>query len=206
MAAVILTAFALQAGAQTRAAPDSGRGPVAEPLAPGDAIQLSFWRDPQFNGDYSVDETGMVVLPFLGVRRVTNTPSSELKRQLLDDYAQQLRNQDVRVTLLRRVRILGAVKNPGLYRVEPTMTLGDAVAVAGGPTPEGKLKGIRILRNGQEIRSNLDGRTRLAEYVRSGDQIMVPERGWFARNGFYIVAAAGISTLGAIIAHKVGAF
>jgi protein involved in polysaccharide export with SLBB domain len=126
---------------------------------------------------------------------------AELKRTLLEEYSQQVRNQEVRVTFLRRVRILGAVKNPGLYRVDPTMTVGDALALAGGATSEGKLQEIRLSRNGQEVQSRLDIKVQLLGQVRSGDQIVVPERSWFSRNSGYVVAAA-ISALGVIIAFQ----
>lgn len=181
---------------------DSGAGALSEPLAPGDAIQLAFWREPQLSGDYPIDETGMVVLPLLGPRTVARVPPAELKRTLLEEYAQQVRNQEVRITLLRRVRILGAVKNPGLYRVDPTMTVVDALALAGGATPQGKLKGIRILRNGQEIHSHLDVNMQLLEQVRSGDQIEVPDRSWFSRNGPYVLAA-GVSAIGIIVSRAI---
>jgi polysaccharide export outer membrane protein len=180
---------------------DSGGAASGEPLAPGDAIQLAFWREPQLSGDYPIDETGTVVLPLLGARRVTRMSPAELKRTLLEEYSQQVRNQEVRVTFLRRVRILGAVKNPGLYRVDPTMTVGDALALAGGATSEGKLQEIRLSRNGQEVQSRLDIKVQLLGQVRSGDQIVVPERSWFSRNSGYVVAAA-ISALGVIIAFQ----
>ena len=168
-------------------------------LVPGDAIRLAFWREPELDGEYPVDETGTVVLPLLGHRKVTEVPPGELKETLLREYAEQLRNQEVQVTLLRRVRVLGAVHVPGLYYVDPTMTLGDAIALAGGATSDGKLNEIKIFRAGEETRSDLDSSTRIAEEVRSGDQIMVPERSWFARNGAVIVAAT-ISAVGFIVA------
>lgn len=200
--AVIATVRAAPGSTQVRAPLDSARDSLAAALAPGDAVELSFWREPQLNGDYPVEETGTVVLPILGERTVVHTSALELKRQLLDDYAKQLRNQEVRVTFLRRVRVLGAVKNPGLYRVDPTMTLGDAVALAGGVTHEGKLQSIRIIRNSRDVWSNLDSRASVVEYLRSGDQIVVPERSWFARNGPYVLAAS-ISALGVIVARTV---
>jgi polysaccharide export outer membrane protein len=201
---VVLLLFAPGAVGWSQTGPptDSGVGALSAPLAPGDAIQLAFWREPQLSGDYPIDENGAVVLPLLGARTVTRTPPAALKRTLLDEYAQQVRNQEVRVTFLRRIRILGAVKNPGLYRVDPTMTLGDALALAGGATSEGKLKGIRVFRNGQQVRSRLDINVQLLEQVRSGDQILVPERSWFARNGPYVVAAS-VSAIGVIIARAV---
>jgi len=185
---------------QAPALADSERGALVEPLAPGDEIQLAFSREPTLGGDFPIDESGTVVLPLLGARSVSQRSPAELKRALQAEYAQQIRNQDVRITMLRRIRILGAVKNPGLYHVDPTMTVVDAVALAGGATEQGKLKSVRIFRNGQEVGSRLDLNARLLPQLRSGDQIVVPERSWFSRNGVYVVAA-GISAVGIIVAR-----
>lgn len=200
--AVLGTFPAARAWSQGSAAAKPATAVVEAPLAPGDAIQLAFWREPQLGGEFPVDENGTVVLPLLGVRSVTRLPATQLRQSLMEEYAQQIRNQDVRITLLRRVRILGAVKNPGLYRVDPTMTVVDALALAGGATPQGKPRDVQVYRDGHPVRSHLDANTQLLQQVRSGDQIVVPERSWFARNGAYVVAA-GISAVGIIIARAV---
>jgi polysaccharide export outer membrane protein len=170
-----------------------------EALVPGDAIRLTFWREPELSGGYSVDEVGVVVLPLLGARDVTGVPGTRLKQELADAYSRELANQEVQILLLRRVRILGAVKEPGLYHVDNTMTLGDAIALAGGATNVGKLDGIKILRNHGEVRDGLEVNSLLAEQIRSGDQIMVPERSWFSRHGAIVVGAL-ISATGFIVA------
>lgn len=190
LVAVLLGASAVQADAQASDSSSSQRpDSVVQALVPGDAIRLFFWRERDYNRDYPVDETGRVILPFLGTRRVTGVHPVQLKRRLLEEYSLELRNQDVEITLLRRVRVLGQVNQPGLYHVDPTMTLGDAVALAGGALPGGKLNGIQIMRNGAEIRSNLEAGTLVVEQIRSGDQIMVPRRSWIARNTRLVVGA-----------------
>lgn len=177
------------------------RAGVKDALAAGDAIRLSSWREPQIAGVYTVDEAGMVSLPMIGPRKATEVPAPEFKRQLEAEYAKQLRNQEVQITTLRRVRVLGAVKSPGIYHVDPTMNLADAIALAGGATYDGKLKGVRILRGDKEIRFDLTSRAPLE--VRSGDQIMVPQRSWLARNGV-MLAAATISAVGILLAQTIG--
>jgi len=169
----------------------SQSAPEAAPLAPGDAIRTTFWREPQLNGEYRVDETGTVVLPLLGTRNVRDIAPDRLKTALVSDYGRQLRSaDDVQIVLLRRVRVLGAVKTPGLYLVDPTMTLGDVIALAGGATQTGKLKDIRVTRNGREIRSDLNERAPVGGRLGSGDQILVPERSWFSRQGVFLLAGS----------------
>ncbi|MFQ5891046.1 MAG: polysaccharide biosynthesis/export family protein [Gemmatimonadota bacterium] len=159
------------------------------PLQPGDQIRLSFEREPELNGEYPIDETGSVVLPLLGRWRVTETPAARLKDTLFVEYDAQLRNQTVQVILLRRVRVLGAVQQAGVYHIDPTMTFGDVVALAGGATRDGKPDKIRILRDGDVIRTDLTTSDPVLTDLRSGDQVMIPERSWLSRNSRWVIGS-----------------
>jgi protein involved in polysaccharide export with SLBB domain len=169
-------------------------------LQPGDGVRLGFWRERELNGDYFVDETGSVILPLLGRRVVLGIPADRLKRELSQELQTQLVNQTVQVTLLTRVRIVGAVQRPGLYHVDPTMTVGDAVALAGGPTANGRLDRIRLLRDGAVVVSKLSAADPVFAEIRSGDEITLPERSWLSRNGAVALGAA-ISALGLVLAQ-----
>jgi polysaccharide export outer membrane protein len=159
------------------------------PLEPGDAIRLRFSREGGFDGTYRVDEVSVVVLPILGERVVRGLPPLELKGQIRREYEEQLRNQAVEVTPLRRVRILGEIRNPGLFDVDPTMTLDDAIAMAGGATALGDLGDVRLIRGGGEVASGLNVRHSVVMGVRSGDQIYVPKTSWVSRNSGMLVGA-----------------
>lgn len=202
------TALTLGAGLATAACAGSRPLPApifqptdatSSPLQPGDAVRLGFWLEPGLSGEYVVDESGVAVLPLIGSRRVTAEPAAELKQRLQADYAKEIQNQDVAIALLRRVRVLGAVKNPGLYHVDPTMTLGDVVALAGGIASNGRQGDIKVFHAGREIGSDLRLSDLATRYLTSGDEVVVPERGWFARNGAVVVGAL-ISATGIVIA------
>lgn len=168
-------------------------------LLPGDAIQIRVWRDSTLTGSYSVDDRGIVALPLLGNREVAGMVPEELRRQLLEDYAEYVRDPAIEVTILRRVNILGAVMRPGLYPVDATISLAEALAIAGGITPEGDADDVRLIRDGRVIEQDLDRATRVGEYgIRSGDHIVVAEKGWLERNpgaliGSLIGALAGVT-------------
>lgn len=172
----------------------SGYGDGATPAAaqatlePGDQIQIRLWQEPQLSGDYPVDESGYVSLPLVGLRKVTDRPASEVKRMLVEEYARQLRNQPAQITILRRIRVLGAVRDPGLYHVDPTMTLGDAIAMAGGVENDGRESSIRIYRDGRVYRARLDRGAGLTTIV-SGDEIFVPRKSWMERNATFLLGA-----------------
>ncbi len=176
----------------------ASQNPGAFPLQPGDQIRVSSWREEGISDVFVVDEEGTVVLPLLGARKVEGIPANELRSQLVEDYESRFRNHTVGVTLLRRVSILGAVREPGVYHVDPTMTVSEAVALAGGPDTGGKRGEATIIRDGEEIQRELGERTQLRSNVRSGDQIIVPQQSWFVRNATFIIGTS-ISTAAVLL-------
>lgn len=174
------------------AAPAAASAQVGE-LKPGDVIRLSISREADMSGDYPVDEMSRAALPLIGMLSVQGIPAERLREEIVSAYEDQLRNQTISVMFLRRVRVLGEVKNPGLYHVDPTMTLVDAVALAGGPTGTGSLENVSILRGSTEIQADLS--LPAQQQVQSGDQIVIGERGWWSRNGKYVIGTATTATV-----------
>ena len=174
--------------AQSATAPDS-----ALALRPGDAVRLRIWREPDLTGDFPVNESGVVVLPKLGPRLVTREHPDSLKSWVVRSYSAVLKNPSIEVLLVRRIQVLGAVKNPGLYPVEPTMTVADAIALSGGVTPQGRSNKVELRRQGEKLPGTLSGRLLIGEsHIRSGDQIFVPERSWLSRNPGIVIGAIGL--------------
>ncbi len=171
---------------------------TAGALRPGDLIRVRIWREPDFSGDFLVDEGGVVVLPRLGALNVTSEPPESLKAKLIREYRTFLNHSSIDVVFLRRVQIAGAVQKPGLYHVDPMMTVGDALALAGGVLPDGRPDKVEIIREGGKLPGTLSGRVVISHSpVRSGDQLYVPERSWVSRNPGLILG--GISTATAVL-------
>jgi protein involved in polysaccharide export with SLBB domain len=92
------------------------------------------------------------------------------------------------------------VRNPGVYPLDPTMTIADAVASAGGATREGHIRSFELIRQGERVPVQLFADARIADSpIRSGDQLYVPERSWLSRNAAVVVGAI-TGTLGLAIA------
>ncbi len=80
-----------------------------------------------------------------------------------------------------RVRVMGEVKTPGEVQVSPDGTLSSALAIAGGPTTQAKLREVgfvRMLPNGQVERKEVDLRL-LSDtiQIQDGDVLIVPKNG-----------------------------
>lgn len=192
----LLLAVAAPAAAQSApvtGAPSAGAW-ASQPLRPGDLVRLRIWREPDMSGDFPVNESGMAVLPRLGRTRVVDEAPQQLEARLIREYERYLQHSSIEVALLRRIQVLGAVGTPGLHPVDATMTVSDVLALAGGTTPQGDPDRIELIRRGERISARLSADTRISDSpIESGDQIYVPERGWFSRNS--AVFAAGLTSL-----------
>lgn len=165
--------------------------PVPDPgsLQPGDILRIKAFRHEDLSGDYMVDERGRVILPLLGEVQVAGVSIDSLREAITSGYEAQLRDPSIMITPLRRVNVLGEVRLPGLYPLDPTVTLAGAIAVAGGATATGDLNRIRVIRGGQTIRERVGaGETLTVADIRSGDQIFVDRRSWFERNSTFVVS------------------
>lgn len=187
--------FALIAGALAAfGRPSAAQQPAAvkgsqEYVQPGDVVKLWIWREEQLSGEFLVPQTGMVVFPKIGAQQVTEKPMSELRDMLVLEFQKYLRNPSIEVTFLRRVNILGAVRRPGVYPLDPTMTVAMALAMAEGTTSDGRSDRVELIRDGERLIANIGQRTKIAELpIRSGDQLFVPERGWLSRNSGPVAA------------------
>jgi polysaccharide export outer membrane protein len=192
-ALVLLTAL----GAGRTAAQEA---PAFHPdgLRPGDYVRVAVWREPDLSGEYQVDQRGYATFPKLGALPVAAMHPDSIRPMLLAEYARYLVNPSVEVVPLRRVSVLGAVARAGLYPVDPTMTLADAVALAGGAAPDGKRDVVELRRGAEVVIAKLDVATPVSRTpLRSGDQLWVPQRSWLSRNPWVfssVVAAAATIT------------
>lgn len=170
-------------------------------LVPGDVIRLRIWREPDLSGEFQVDADGIVVFPKIGAQRVTGESQEELRGRLVSLYAEYLRNPSIEVTFLRRINVLGSVRAPGLIAVDPTMVVADAIALVGGIMPDGRKDRIQLIRGDEVLIADITQRTRLADLpLQSGDQLYVPEKGWFSRNSVgTTIVSAGLSLISVLV-------
>ena len=200
---VLMAALAIGPGRAMAQSPATHDSTDRATLAPGDQVRLKIWREPDLSGDFTVDEAGMVVLPKLGAYHAADIPVDSLRVRLTRDYSQYLTNPAIEVMLLRRVQVLGAVKSPGLYHVDGTMTVQDGLALAGGVTSDGNPNHIELIRDGRKLPVSLTRQTHIgASAIESGDQIYVPERSWISRNPGVIIGLLSAAATLVIALHR----
>jgi polysaccharide export outer membrane protein len=181
--ASLLLLCALAAG---RAAAQAAGGYA---LASGDVVRVSIAEERDLSGDFLVGPDGTATFPLIGVQKVTDIPADSLRRALLRRYQHYLRNPAINITPLRRVQVLGEVNRPGVYTVDPTVTLSGAVAMASGANGNGDPRKIRIVRDGRVYQAEVGPAMTLNDAdIRSGDQIVVGQKSWFTRNSTFVIS------------------
>ena len=154
---------------------------TASPLAirPGDVIRIQVWGHDELSGEFPVDENYNLLFPLVGSINVKNVTVGQLRDRLNADLSQLLQRPFFTLTPLFRVAVIGEVMKPGLYSVDPTLTVLDLLALAGGPTRQANQKKMQLIRGGKALRVSMDpsaiANSTLRELgVRSGDELVMP--------------------------------
>jgi protein involved in polysaccharide export with SLBB domain len=172
--------------------------PKVTTLGPGDGLRLRIYREPDLSGEYVVDERGVVVLPKIGEWRVTGIPADSVRGAIRAALRQFLATESIEITPFRRVAVTGAVLKPGLYPVDPSMSVADALILAGGVAPIGKERVVELRMAGAQAGTEISAETRVWDTGAGGTrQLHVPQKPWAQRNGT-LLASLTISAITAI--------
>lgn len=160
-------------------------------LGPGDEIIIDIWGENERSlreeispeGNIMIEQVGPVYLNGLTIREA-NEKLRGVFSQIYAGVSGEEPSSDVRVTLGRlrtiQVNVLGEVATPGTYRLSSFATVFHALYRAGGVTPIGGLRDIRVMRGGQEVARvdvyDLLMNGKMSDDVRleEGDVIIVP--------------------------------
>lgn len=203
IALAALAAAPTGAAAQTTPAPAAIDAPPAdsvfgEPavgvLRPGDELNVVIFRNKELSGKYLIDSRGYVQIPGLGVLRVAGLDPHQVSEVLRMQLIRRgIADPEIAVQPLVRVSVLGEVRSPGLYPVEPGTSLLQMLTVAGGPTDRADLSEAVIVREGRQIRVDVAAALRGGELGRfvlySNDVIVMPQKSdFFSRENLGMAA------------------
>jgi polysaccharide export outer membrane protein len=152
-------------------------GPRTYVLRPNDQIRVQVYNEPNATGVYTVDGGGYVSVPLAGRVRAAGLTPAELERSItkhVDGNILKDPHVNVQVATYGPIYIRGEVKQPGQFPYAPGLTIGDAVALAGGYTYRANesVAYVRSAASAQELERPL----RTDVPVAPGDNIRIPER------------------------------
>jgi len=163
-------------------------------IGPGDTLYVNMWGLAEASYQVVVDRNGEIFLPKAGPVRVWGLKYSEMETLVKDQLSKYFTRVNINITMgpLRtlKVFILGEVVKPGAYTVSSLSTITNALFAAGGPSTQGSLRDIRLIRNNQII-ARLDLYTFLLEGSRVGDERLLSDDAIFVPPIGPTVALAG---------------
>lgn len=164
-------------------------------LGPGDELVISVWGQVQLYYSLTVNREGFIIIPDVGQVMVNGLTLGQIHERLLQRMSQVYSSLgggasansflDVSVGKLRTIQVfvLGDVRRPGGYTVSSMSTAFKALYYSGGPTLNGSLRDIRVMRGNREaarldfykyaLKGDQSGDVRLED----GDIIFVPPAG-----------------------------
>ncbi|MBC8017486.1 MAG: SLBB domain-containing protein [Verrucomicrobia bacterium] len=154
------------------------------PLGPGDRIVLTLWGSVEGTHELEINRSGEIFLPRVGVVKVTGVTFGKLHEIIKASLAKAYKDFDLNVTMgkLRviKVFVVGEVRAPGDYNLNPLSTLINALSAAGGPLKSGTLRNVQVKRGGEVVETVdlydffLKGDKSKDIRLQPGDTIFVP--------------------------------
>jgi len=139
---------------------------------------------------------GMIVVPLTGVLR------SELHDRISIEVLRYVKAQEIDVTPLIRIGVLGAVARPGYFAFASDIPLTDVIMLAGGPTGSADVEKSFIRRRNVEYRSAAETRQAIANGLtldqfglNAGDELVIGQR---RELGAFVGMAGGLASILAV--------
>lgn len=187
--AAILLALALSLSA----APVYSNGHTQTPsgeyaVRAGDILDIVVVGDPDLSRLVTVSQDGSIFLPLIGNVHVVGLTIRQVEDRLTELLKRYLKTPKVIVTFRQAsldrdyVYVLGQVSRPGQYELRRGWTVGELLAMAGGPTTRAALRRAVILRriNGTtaipiNLEKLMNGDVTQNQELKVGDVLVVPE-------------------------------
>jgi polysaccharide export outer membrane protein len=156
-------------------------------VKPGDELNVSVWGEENLNQPVLIRPDGGFSFPLAGDLSANGKTVEEIRVEISERLAQFIPNLVATVTVTaingNRIYVIGQVRTPGTYIMNPRLDVMQALSVAGGTTPFAKLDEITILRRAADEQTvlrfsfsdvsrgrNLDQNV----VLESGDVVVVP--------------------------------
>jgi protein involved in polysaccharide export with SLBB domain len=169
-------------------------------LRAGDVLKIVVFREKELTGEYLIDSRGDLQIPGLGVIQAAGLDPTQVKDSLKAALVQRgIVSPDIAVQPLIRVSVLGEIRSPALYPVDPGISLIQLVTIAGGPTPNANLRRTRVVREGRvfevDLQSALGGSASGRVVLYSNDVVVIPKRTGFTRENFSFILGLATTAL-----------
>jgi protein involved in polysaccharide export with SLBB domain len=138
------------AAVQSAALHPAPTDPRSYRIQPGDQLEIDFYLDPEFNDQVAVDPDGKIQLRMVGAIPAAGLTPTQLAQEIDKAYSTELRSPNAVVNVknmpARQIYVEGQVTRPGSFPLQPGMTALQALAEAGGVTPDAADDSVVLIR------------------------------------------------------------
>jgi protein involved in polysaccharide export with SLBB domain len=164
-------------------------------LETGDMIATKIYREPDLATTTSVSQSGEAYFPGLGRVKVAGLTMDSLQIELTHRYDKLVIEAAVDAVMMRDVVIYGQVRAPGVYNVDPALTVLGLLAKAGGSTSTGKSPVLTLVKgDGRQFRLSREERLSTLDIVH-GDAVYVQDETFLGRNASSLGTFTILATL-----------
>ncbi len=153
------------------------------PFRAGDALEIVTYPDSGGipAGVYSIDGDGFADFPIIGYVKVVDYTPESLAELLSGKYVDFMRYPYMSIRPLIRVALNGGFYRPGLYWIDPHVTLWETVQTAGGTQRRDGFEKLSWERDNAVVKENLvpllqDGKSLYQIGFKTGDQLTVQQQ------------------------------
>ena len=143
---VLFCAIGSVAHSQDAAQPES----EGYTLLPGDELEISVWQEPDLQREVLVRPDGRISFPLVGDVPVVGRTVPQLQKYLEQALIRYIPEVVVSVSVIsvngNRIYVIGQVRDPGSFVVNPRVDVVQALALAGGMTAFASVNDVQILR------------------------------------------------------------
>jgi polysaccharide export outer membrane protein len=119
-------------------------------LGEGDEVDIRVFRNPEFDRKTKITPDGLIFIPLAGEIKAAGVGVVALRREISDKLAafivQPQVSIDVTFSKSRKVYVLGEVRRPGVFIIDDTMNVIEAVSQAGGFTTDAAEQSVVVIR------------------------------------------------------------
>ena len=122
-------------------------------IGPGDALEISVWRDESLTRQIIVPPDGVISFPLIGDIDVTHMTVRDVRNEIKKKLSEYVPDATVTVIILGfdslKAYVIGKVNNPGEFPITMETDVMQILAKAGGLNPFAAAGKINILRRSQ---------------------------------------------------------
>ena len=156
-------------------------------LHAGDSITISVWKELDLQRKVMIRPDGRFSFPLTGEIQAAGRTPDEVRIEIENSLKKLIPEAVVTVIVEEfngnRVYVIGQVTKPGMYVMNPSLNVLQALSLAGGSTPFAKLDNISVIRGSGPAQKTLpfhysqvvDGKALQQNItLESGDVVVVP--------------------------------